>query len=139
MSGGTTLTVSEALQMALEGSRVNEVTPPRVQALSRESHATATPPRVWSLSQLDEVFHELLSAQQLVLHFQFYEWDEQFGWTRSESPWSQGPWELDFELSWPELVQAATEQALEAARFANLPSNAIAALTWIDRTALDAL
>jgi len=35
-------------------------------------------------------------------------------------------------FSWAELVRAATEQALEALRFAKRSSNAVAALTWID-------
>ncbi len=123
---------SDALRMAFDGARVNEVMPPRVEALSRESHATTTPSRVWRFSHLDEVVHELASAEQLLLRFQFYEWEEPFAWAKSKSPWSRGPWELDFALSWAELVRAATEQALEALRFAKRSSNAVAALTWID-------
>jgi len=81
--------------------------------LSRESYATATPPRVWPLSQLNEALHELAAAQQLLLRFQFYEWEELGAWTKSESPWGRGPAELDFALPWSELVRSAIEQALE--------------------------
>jgi len=124
---------SDALRMALEGHRTNEVTPSRVEALSRESYATATPPRVWPLSQLNEALHELAAAQQLLLRFQFYEWEELGAWTKSESPWGRGPAELDFALPWSELVRSAIEQALEGSRFARRSDSAVAALTWIDR------
>jgi len=130
---GVARQASDELRMALESRRANQVTPSRLEALSRESHALITPPRVWPLSVFDEAVLELASAQQLLLRFQFYEWEEPGTWSKSESPWSQGPAELDFALSWAELVESATAQALDASTFAGRSTNALAALTWTDR------
>jgi hypothetical protein len=118
-------TEPEALRHALTqlGAR-REVVPPQVEALSRTER---TFQRCWAPKDLVAVIDSLADADQLVLYFQF--WKRR----RDTHTWRDTPsWEINWSLPWAQLVEAARQDAREAARQAGTPRKTVATLAWIN-------
>jgi len=118
-------TEPEALRRALTqlGER-EEVVPSRVNALSRSERKLE---RCWAAEDLVAVIDALADDDQLVLWFQLWErWRDTHTWRETPS------WELDWSLSWRDLVEGARRDALEAARQAGTPTNTVATVSWMN-------